>query len=155
MPPGPGTWPLGPALASALSPSSFWPLSLLSQPPRPCGTMRLAPRPIQAGMLTMRSWACPLRARQAGGPPISAPFDYKHVGLGTQGSQATAAAAPCSQRPPADGLGWRATGTRQLGRPWDRCFSALREVSGSRAVGRRDPGSERSATDNPKRIPSP
>lgn len=58
----------------------------------------------------MRSWACPLRARQArvGGWPISAPFDYKQVGLGTRGSQATAAAAPCNQHPPADGLGWGA-----------------------------------------------
>lgn len=116
------------------------PLSSLSAPSAR-ETMRLAPQPIQAGMLTMRSWACPLRARQAGGPPISAPFNYKQVGPGTWGSQATAAAGPCSQRPPADGLGRRATGTRQLGGPWDRCFSALREVSGSRAVGRRDPGS--------------
>ena len=42
------------------------------------------------------------------GGAISAPFDYKQVGLGTQGSQATAAAAPCNQHPPADGLGWGA-----------------------------------------------
>lgn len=117
------------------------PLSSLSAPSAH-GTMRLAPQPIQAGMLTMRSWACPLRAQQAGGaPPSPPPLTINKWGWGPGEARPLLRQLLAISALQLMGWGGGPTGTRQLGRPWDRCFSALQEVSGSRVVGRRDPGS--------------
>lgn len=85
----------------------------------------------------MHSWACPLRARHAS-PPLSRPlWLYKQAGLGAQGSQATAAAAPCTGCPQADGLAGRVGNHRDriTEGPWGRCFLAHQEVSWIREQG--------------------
>lgn len=49
-----------PGIHPLLLSCGYPPLSLPT--PWPSGTMKLAPWPVRAGMLTTRPWACPLRA---------------------------------------------------------------------------------------------